>query len=60
MQVDYIDPRIGVPLIIVLWVILFITIFRTPIKLKLDNYFAHRRHVRRERRRRALRSVNRY
>lgn len=48
---DYIPLVIGIPLTIILWAALLFMWFRKPLMLKVDNYFAHRRHIRRVRRR---------
>lgn len=48
---DYIPPYILVPLAIVLWFAVLIIWMRKPAKELIHDYFAHRRHLRRERRR---------
>lgn len=50
-QLDYIDPRFGIPLAIFLWLVVAIIFFREAAKRGLNDFFAHRRHVRREKRR---------
>lgn len=51
MPLDYIDPRIGVPLAVILWLFLFVLLIKDPVMLKIDNFFARRRHIRREKNR---------
>jgi len=47
---DYIPPVIGLPLAAILWIILLVIWFKAPLMRKVNNFFAHRRHVRRMRR----------
>ena len=50
-MIDYIPPALGLPFAALLWATLVFMWFRKPLLIKLDNYFAHRRHIRRVRRR---------
>lgn len=50
-MLDYIDPRIGIPLAIFLWLVVAFVFFKEAIRLKFSDFFAHRRHIRREKRR---------
>ena len=49
MPYDYIDPQIGVPIAIFLWGLLFVLAFKKPVVDRVNDYFAWRRHVRRQR-----------
>lgn len=46
---DYIPPVVGLPLAAMLWLVLLVIWFKAPIMRNFDNYFAHRRHIRRMR-----------
>lgn len=54
-MIDYIPPYIAVPLAIILWAIVFAQIYKNQMRTKFDDFFAHRRHIRRERRRTQVR-----
>jgi hypothetical protein len=44
---DYIDPALGLPLALFLWVLLLFVIFHKRIIRWFDDFFAQRRHNRR-------------
>lgn len=46
---DNIPPGIAIPLALILWVALIVIVFKDVFREKIDNFFAHRRHVRRMR-----------
>jgi hypothetical protein len=51
MQFDYIPPVIAIPLALILWLVVFAIWFRVPLTNKINDHFAHRRHIRRMRQR---------
>lgn len=46
---DYIDPAVGIPLAIILWLLVVIMYLGKPIKRAVDDWAAERRHNRRMR-----------
>lgn len=48
MQLDYIDPSVVFILTPILWAMFLAAVFRHKIKDAVGNYFANRRHIRRE------------
>jgi hypothetical protein len=46
---DYIDPAVGIPLAIILWLLVVIMYLGKPIKRAVDDWAAQRRHNRRMR-----------
>ena len=50
-RVDYLPPEFGIPLALVLWVIVIFMLYHRQIRNKIDDFFAQRRHNRRERER---------
>lgn len=50
-RVDYLPPEIGIPLALILWAIVFFMFYGRRIRNNLDDFFAQRRHNRREKRR---------
>jgi len=45
---DYIDPVIGLIIALILWVAVIVLALLSIYRDRLDNYFARRRHTRRE------------
>jgi len=61
MPPDYISPIIGIPIALFLWTLLFSIVFYQPVKVRIDDFFAMRRHKRRERKRQqAIEAMRKY